>query len=107
VGKPVGSDLLEGKITLPVRFALDALSEKERKVWTQKISEQAITPKDVSELADFIKAEGILERARMIACNFAERALTELKLVMSENLHSLKTLSLLETVIRFIVQRRF
>ncbi|MCS7265602.1 MAG: polyprenyl synthetase family protein, partial [Armatimonadetes bacterium] len=63
IGKPVGSDLLEGKITLPVRFALDALSEKERKVWTQKISEQAITPKDVSELADFIKAKGILERA--------------------------------------------
>ncbi len=106
IGKPVGSDFLEGKITLPIRFALDALPDDKRKFWAQKISNRDISLDDVSDLVSFIKANGILERARKTAQNFSEKALSELRSVEKVFSVSREALSLLEDVAHFIVRRR-
>lgn len=106
MGKPVGSDLLEGKVTLPIRFALDSLSENERKIWVKRISEHAITPKEVAELARFAKEQGVLEKARSVAKNFAELALTNLRTAVLNHENSKQAFSLLERITQFIVHRR-
>ncbi len=106
IGKPVGSDLLEGKITLPVRFALDALPNEERKVWVKKFFNREIKPEDVSNLTSFIRDKGILERARAVAQNFTQKALTELEVVENEHNVSREALSLLKAIAHFIVRRR-
>lgn len=106
IGKPVGSDLLEGKVTLPVRYILDSLAENERRIWVQRISEHAITPDEVAELARFAKEQKILEKARAVAKNFADRGLAELRLSVINSENSNQTLYFLERITQFIVQRR-
>lgn len=106
IGKPVGSDLIEGKVTLPVRLALDSLTENERKVWMQRISEHAITPNEIIELARFARENGILEKARMIARNFADKALAYLQTAAFNHENSKQALYLLEKVTQFVVNRR-
>jgi len=106
IGKPVGSDLLEGKITLPVRLALDSLAEDEREVWVRRISERAVTPHEVAQLAQFAREHGILEKARSVAKSFAERALANLRSIADNCKSSLQTLALLERVAQFIVHRK-
>lgn len=52
IGKPVGSDLLEGKVTLPVRLTLDALPEEKRAILKQRIAKREVTSQDAADLAD-------------------------------------------------------
>jgi len=106
VGKPVGSDLLEGKVTLPVRFALDSLDEKEREIWMKRISEGAITPREVAQLAQFAREQGILERARKVAKNFACSALESLRTVVLSHQNSKQAFSLLKRIAQFVVRRK-
>lgn len=106
IGKPVGSDLIEGKVTLPVRLALDSLTESERKIWMRRISERAVTSNEVVELAKFAKENGILEKARMVAKNFADEALTYLQISALNHENSQQAFSLLEKVTQFVVNRR-
>ncbi|MFN3420885.1 MAG: polyprenyl synthetase family protein [Armatimonadota bacterium] len=106
IGKPVGSDLIEGKVTLPVRLALDSLTENERKIWMQRISERAITPNEVVELSRFARENGILEKARMIARDFADKALTYLQKAAFNHENSQQAFSLLEKITQFVVNRR-
>ncbi|MGQ9518876.1 MAG: polyprenyl synthetase family protein [Candidatus Fervidibacter sp.] len=108
IGKPVGSDLLEGKVTLPIRFALDALPNKEREIWARRIYERAVTPKDVAEFARFAKGEGILDRSRKVAEKFAQKAMTNLNSAVSEQglTNSSKVLPMLKLISDFFVYRR-
>ncbi len=75
IGKPVGSDLMEGKITLPIRYALDALPLKERQQWEERLRLQQIQPEEAAQLSWFARHHNILERARAVARQFANRSL--------------------------------
>ena len=105
IGKPVGSDLLEGKVTLPVRLSLDALPEGERGIWKQRIIRRTVTPQDVEELAKFAKEKGVLKQARAIAERFIEKAMEQLTKLTKEA-NSSEAVNLLKQVARFFVHRR-
>lgn len=106
IGKPVGSDLIEGKVTLPIRLTLDSLDEREREIWVKRISEHAITPGEVAELAKFAKEHGILEKARSVAKKFADQALTDLQLASLSHENSKQAFAWLKRITQFVVQRR-
>jgi len=106
IGKPVGSDLLEGKITLPVRLTLDALPEEKRAIWEQRIANRELTPQDVADLAKFARENGILEQARARAEKFAEKALEQLMKMASE-VNSSEAINMLKRLARFFVHRQF
>ncbi|MEZ8218297.1 MAG: hypothetical protein DFNUSKGM_000466 [Candidatus Fervidibacter sacchari] len=106
IGKPVGSDLLEGKVTLPVRLTLDALPEEKRAIWKQRIAKREVTSQDAADLAKFAKENGILEQARARAKKFAEKALEQLTKVANEA-NSLEAINVLKRLAHFSVHRRF
>jgi geranylgeranyl pyrophosphate synthase len=106
IGKPVGSDLLEGKITLPVRLTLDALPEEKRAIWEQRIAKRELTPQDAADLAKFARENRVLEQARARAKKFAEKALEQLMKVASE-VNSSETINMLKQLVHFFVHRRF
>ncbi|MCS3920232.1 polyprenyl synthetase family protein [Fervidibacter sacchari] len=106
IGKPVGSDLLEGKVTLPVRLTLDALPEEKRAILKQRIAKREVTSQDAADLAKFAKENGILEQARARAKKFAEKALEQLTKVANEA-NSLEAINVLKRLAHFSVHRRF
>jgi len=106
IGKPVGSDLLEGKVTLPVRLTLDALPEEKRTIWKQRIAKREVTSQDAADLAKFAKENGVLEKARARAKKFAEKALEQLTKVASEA-NSSEAINVLKRLAHFSVHRRF
>ncbi len=106
IGKPVGSDLLEGKVTLPVRLTLDALPGEKQAIWKQRIVKRELTPQDVADLAKFARENGVLEQARARAKKFVEKALGQLMKVASE-VNSSEAINMLEQLAYFFVHRRF
>lgn len=105
IGKPVGSDLLEGKITLPVRLILNALPEREREIWEHRISNRIVTSQDVAVLAKFAVEKGILEQARKVAQGFVEKALEQLR-KLDSCANSSEAINLLEQIAHFSAHRR-
>ena len=62
LGKTIGTDLREGKITLPLILALQKATEKERKEIQETILSEDITPEDFKKVHNFInKYEGVKE----------------------------------------------
>lgn len=107
IGKPVGSDLLEGKITLPVWHTLAALPLEERRIWHRRIAQRTITPNDAQALATLAKGIGVLDKVRQIANAYAQRAVAALHSV-SINGGELQrwAMRLLEQTSHFVVRRR-
>ena len=75
LGKPVASDLREGKVTLPVYYALANGSDAARKRIRQVLEEGEIRSVSFREIvASVLEADGV-DRTRALAAGFAARAL--------------------------------
>jgi len=79
LGKPVASDLKEGKVTLPVCYALlsqiPGALDKVRKV----LEERDFRSVSVAEILDVVDQADGVERTRTLAANYAERAVRTLE----------------------------
>jgi octaprenyl-diphosphate synthase len=68
LGKTIGDDFREGKITLPIILSFRRGSDKERAFWTKTLVEGNIEPGDLEEAVALMKRhkaiEATLERAR-------------------------------------------
>lgn len=73
MGKNVGDDLREGKVTLPMMFAMQRASAAERTVLREAI-EQGDTSR-LGEVVRIVRASGALEATRETAAAEAQRAL--------------------------------
>lgn len=74
IGKPVGIDIKERKMTLPVIHALGKASRSERNRIVNIIKNESHKPKKVSEVIDFVKASGGIEYAQEAMVRFRNEA---------------------------------
>jgi len=75
LGKPVASDLKEGKMTLPVFFAMrDAMPEDTMKV-QMVLDEREFRSVDRAEIMRLVEKSDGLERTRSLAAQYATRAI--------------------------------
>jgi octaprenyl-diphosphate synthase len=79
LGKPVLSDLREGKITLPLILARDRASESERKLIDRVVGERDFGTTDPQELVAIATRHDTIEETRDIARGYAARAAECLK----------------------------
>lgn len=63
IGKPTGNDLREGKVTLPLLYALDNAPEEESDEMKALICRGDLTPGEIEVLVDFAKREGGIDYA--------------------------------------------
>lgn len=80
VGKPIGSDICEGKITLPLIYALRNAPESETKQMTEIIYARNYSPSTIKTLFDFTRANGGIDYAyeKIDACiSSAEKIINE------------------------------
>lgn len=79
VGKPVGNDIAEGKITLPLIEAFVLSSEKRVFQIKKLFKKSRKSSTEIAEIQAFVQESGGLEEAKKIMFNFAEQALEKLK----------------------------
>jgi octaprenyl-diphosphate synthase len=78
VGKPLGIDIKEKKMTLPLIFALNQSSWWEKKKIINIVKNQSDKPDKVREVIQFVKEKGGLEYATNVMNDFAKKAIDHL-----------------------------
>jgi octaprenyl-diphosphate synthase len=63
IGKPTGNDMAEGKLTLPVIYALNSTKDEEMIALAQKVKEHTISLDEIARLVTFTKEHGGIEYA--------------------------------------------
>jgi len=76
IGKPVGIDLLEQKITEPLLCALETVSAEEQQAIRDKVKNIPDHPEYVADITAFVKARNGVALARERMDNFVEEAIS-------------------------------
>ena len=63
IGKPTGNDMAEGKLTLPVIYALNTTNDAEMIALAHKVKDGTVTKDEISRLVAFTKANGGIDYA--------------------------------------------
>ncbi len=63
IGKPTGNDMAEGKLTLPVLYALNTSRYESMVTLARKVKEGTINPDEIAVLVDFAKERGGIDYA--------------------------------------------
>ena len=101
IGKPTGNDMAEGKLTLPVLYALNSTHDSEMEEIARKVKRNDVTRYEIARLVDFTKNNGGIE--------YAERKMLELRhkcmeFIDSESV-SEKIRTSLTAYIDYVIQR--
>ncbi len=78
LGKPVGSDILEGKQTLLVLKALEFSGREEKKLIKELLGKNSLNKNEIESFRSIIKSTGSLQYSENLARKFAEEAKTAL-----------------------------
>jgi len=63
IGKPTGNDMLEGKLTLPVIYALKSTGNAEMMMLARKVKAREVNQSEINQLVAFTKENGGIEYA--------------------------------------------
>lgn len=102
IGKPVGIDIQEQKMTLPLIYALRNANAQDRKYYFNIIKRYHKKPKKVKELIDFVKSSGGLDYAIKVMKDFQSKAITIL-----ENFPYSPERESLRVMLDYVIERKF
>ncbi len=74
IGKPTGNDMKEGKITLPVIYALNKTNDETFKKIALRVKSGEVTQDEIDALVDFTKENGGIDYAVKVMNDFADKA---------------------------------
>jgi octaprenyl-diphosphate synthase len=98
-GKPLGGDIKEKKITLPLIYALKQ-SPKEENKKIIKLIKNGAKKSDVDEVISFVKKYDGISYSDKVAAEYTNRALNSLK-IFDES----ESRNALESLVNFVVER--
>ena len=75
IGKPTGNDMAEGKLTLPVIYALRSTQDAEMLQLAQKVKNLTVSSDEIARLVAFTKANGGIEYAEQRMRDFHREAM--------------------------------
>jgi len=74
LGKPIGNDVREGKMTLPLIYLLQRCTPEEASKVSRILEDGGFQPGQFAEIVDLIDHYGTLQAARERAQDYAEKA---------------------------------
>ncbi len=92
IGKPTGNDMIEGKLTLPVIYALNTTQDEEMITLARKVKNGSVTDEEIARLVAFTKVHGGIEYADKRMRDFHAEAMLFLETEVKDEAvrHSLK-----------------
>ena len=63
IGKPTGNDMVEGKLTLPVIYAVNNGGNEDMRRLALKVKEHSVSADEIAQLVDYTKQMGGIEYA--------------------------------------------
>jgi geranylgeranyl diphosphate synthase type I len=79
IGKPVGSDVVQGKQTILVAKALEKAGKKEKMILRKCLGKSDLTEDELDEFREVIRSTGSLEYARKLATSLIVKAKKEIE----------------------------
>ena len=102
IGKPTGNDFAEGKLTLPIIYALNATQDEDMMRLVHKVKAHNVTHEEVETLVRFAKKNGGIEYAERRMWDFhaeAQRFIDQY--VIDENIRTS-----LQTYLDYVIKRK-
>lgn len=102
IGKPTGNDIREGKITLPLLYALHTATEAERKQLLSVITSYNYTDENIHWLISYAKEHGGIE--------YAYQKIEDLKTQAEEIIRTIADVDVreaLDAAVEYIVERKY
>lgn len=100
IGKPTGNDMHEGKLTLPVIYALNATKDKVAEEIAIKVKNGEASTDEIAYLIEFTKQHGGIEYANETMFAFREKALSLLASISDSDVKTALT-----AYLNYVVER--
>ncbi len=100
IGKPLGIDIIEKKMTLPLIKALESASWSEKRRIRRIMKSDKKSKKDVKQVIDFVKQSGGLEYAKEVMVRFHKEAIAILN-TFEDSIYRQS----LEQLVQFTIER--
>ena len=101
IGKPLGIDIKEKKLTLPLIFALKNASDGVRKSMINLVKNHSENPSKVAEVIKFVRQSGGMEYAKKAMIKYREEAFKLL-----EDFPESSFRQSLEDLVTFVTERK-
>lgn len=103
IGKPTGNDMSEGKLTLPVLYALNNTDFDSMQTLAKKVKAGTINPDEIAVLVEFTKQQGGIEYAEQKMAEFSQLC----KNYIVENVKEKAIRDALTAYVDYVVQRNY
>ena len=103
IGKPTGNDMSEGKLTLPVLYALNNTDFDSMQTLAKKVKAGTINPDEIAVLVEFTKQQGGIEYAEKKMAEFSQLC----KNYIVENVKEKAIRDALTAYVDYVVQRNY
>ena len=102
LGKAIGDDFREGKMTAPVLLALESASKQEREFWQRTLGQKDQKDEDLKQACTILEKHHIKAKCLELANNSKDKAIQSLETVPQGHLQKL-----LEDLTEYTITRKF
>ena len=103
IGKPTGNDMTEGKLTLPVIYALNTTDFESMHTLARKVKAGTVNQDEIAVLVEFTKQQGGIEYAEQKMSEFSQIC----KQYIDENVKETAIKDSLMAYVDYVVQRNY
>ena len=103
IGKPTGNDMSEGKLTLPVLYALNTTHFDSMVTLARKVKAGTINPDEIAVLVEFTKQQGGIEYAEKRMLDYRREA----QVFIDECVQKAEIRDALTAYLDYVVQRNY
>lgn len=102
IGKPTGNDMAEGKLTLPVIYAINSTQDEQMIALARKVKGRTITTEEIARLVEFTKQNGGIQYAERRMLDFHREAMA----FIENEVKSPEIAKAFQAYLDFVIQRK-
>jgi len=102
IGKPTGNDMAEGKLTLPVIYAINSTQDEQMIALARKVKARTITTGEIARLVEFTKQNGGIQYAERRMLDFHREAMA----FIENEVKSPEIAKAFQAYLDFVIQRK-